>query len=307
MAYKLSKLPSGIDRLDVGDVTFFRIADMEQVWWPLDAMFDIDAGELAALLDAAPSESIDRAGRKISLAFNSYLILVDGLKVLVDCGIGNDKVRTNRALWNRRQGDFLDRLARVVSPEDVDIVVNTHLHADHVGWNTVRDGADWRPTFPKGRYVVAAPELDHWRRVYAADPQGALHGAYQDSVQPLLDAGCLETVAVPCAVTPRLTLEPAPGHSPGMAIVRCKTDVGDVVVAADTIHHPLQFGRLALNSRFCEEPDLAAKTRRAFLDRCAVEDTIVAPYHFASPAFGRVRTQTGSDELVFTMLAASTR
>ena len=307
MTYELTKLAGDIDRLRVGDAVFYRIADIDDLTWPLDAMFDIDAAELPHLVAAAPPETADLAARTIKLSFNSYLIQVDGLNVLVDCGIGNDKARPTRPAWHQRQGNFLQRLAQIgVAPEAVDLVVNTHLHADHVGWNTRRVGESWQPTFANARYVVAASEWRHWRGVHEADPRGALHGAYADSVLPLETATVLDAVDLPHALSRSLTLEAAPGHSPGMAVLRCATGADDVVVAADVIHHPLQLGRLSLNSRFCEDPDLAAETRQAFIARCMAEGTIIAPYHFMTPAYGRVRAgRNVSDMLSFDMLKSS--
>ena len=298
-----SRGADGTTRLHVGDATLVRVADIDGLSWPFDAMFDVAAGDIDALLSGAPPETVDRRVRTISLSFNSYLIRIDGLNVLVDCGIGNDKGRPDRPLWHHRRGDFLDRLSATgVMPDAIDVVVNTHLHADHVGWNTQSDQGAWRPTFANARYLTANVELDHWRRVYDADPLRTLHGAFCDSVLPLMTAGRLTAVDLPYAISPRLTLEAAPGHSPGMMVVRCRSGAGDVVVAADTIHHPLQFARPGLNSRFCEDPELAAATRRDLLTRCAAEGTIIAPYHFGAPAFGTVRATSGG-AFAFSMLS----
>jgi glyoxylase-like metal-dependent hydrolase (beta-lactamase superfamily II) len=291
MTISLTKMGAGLDRLDIGGVTVVRVPDMDAITWSPEAMFERPEAELATLVREAPGRSVDRATNRLRLSFNSYLLLMPSAVVLVDCGAGDDKERPDRPPWHRRRSDFLDRLALAgARPDDVSLVVNTHLHADHVGWNTQLVDGRWRPTFPNARYVVGREELAYWlsRDAAASADTPILHGAFADSVAPLLELGLLEGVDLPATLLPGLTLEHAPGHTPGMAVVRCATSAGDVLIAADAIHHPLQLAHPALNTRFCTDGITAAATRAALLDRCAAEGTVLAPYHFPAPGFGRI-------------------
>ena len=288
---RLPELSATADLLTIGAARIYRVADMEGIGWPVKAMFGaLMPADMAAAAEKLPEGAIDAVNATLDLSFNSYLIARPDLTVLIDAGIGNGKERPDRPAWHRRSGRFLDVLTALgFPPESIDLVVNTHLHADHVGWNTVHDGQGWRPTFCKARYVVPHAELDHWSALHAAGPSGAtLHGAFVDSVLPLVEAGVLTGVETPAEIAPGLSLEPAPGHSPGMAIARLRTEAGDVCFLADLIHHPIQLVMTGLNSNFCGDPTQALATRDRILRRCAAEAAIVAPYHFASPAFGRV-------------------
>lgn len=278
-----------VHSLHIGPYRIHRIADMDRVKWPATAMFRAMTGD--ALVRAAantPAGMIDVAEEGLLLSFNSYVIETPEALVLVDAGIGNDKDRPDRPRWHKRTSKFLDALAAMsFTPERFDIVINTHLHADHVGWNTVlKDGA-WVPAFPRARYVTPEGELAHWGKLYETQGVETLHGAYADSVAPLVERGRLETVATPSEIAPGISLEPAHGHSPGMAVVRLKAEGTEVLFLADAVHHPLQLSDTETTSNFCQDPAMANATRRRLLDDCVARGTIVAPYHFPTPVFGR--------------------
>lgn len=287
-----------VHTLRIGACTVHRLADMDRVKWPATAMFRALSGEaLARAAERTPPGMIDVEAGGLLLSFNSYVVEMPDALVLIDTGLGNDKERPDRPLWHRRSSNFLKALEALSFPlERFDIVINTHLHADHVGWNTVlKDGA-WVPTFPRARYVTSEGELAHWGKLYETNGVETLHGAYADSVAPLVALAKLEAVATPCEIAPGLTLEPAHGHAPGMAVVRLATGEGDVLFLADVVHHPLQLSDPDMTSNFCMDPAQAVATRRRLLDDCAAKGTIVAPYHFPTPVFGRFqRAGTGYD------------
>jgi glyoxylase-like metal-dependent hydrolase (beta-lactamase superfamily II) len=285
-----------IDCLELDDVRIYRIADIDDIAWPARALFsrltDDDMRNAEPLL---PPSALNAARSEIRLSFNSFLIQAPNLVALIDAGIGNGKERLDRPAWHRRSGAFLSDLEALgFPPERIDLVVNSHLHADHVGWNTVSEGPAWRPTFRRARYVVPVDELKHWRALdHDAAPGTILHGAFADSVQPLLDAGVLDAVPVPSEIGPGLRLEPAPGHSPGMAVVRLTLGKRSVLFLADVVHHPLQFAMPDLGSNFCADPAQARMTRDRILADSVDGSTILAPYHFASPAFGCLSKENG--------------
>jgi glyoxylase-like metal-dependent hydrolase (beta-lactamase superfamily II) len=278
----------GSDCLTIGAVTVHRVADIEGIGWPVAALFrDLSSEALQKAAASYPAAADADAGT-LTLSFNSYVIDTPDHLILVDAGVGNGKERPDRLAWHRRKADFLDRLQALGHAlDDFDIVINTHLHADHVGWNTTGSGISWRPTFPNARYVVPKGELAHWSGLYAADKH-TLHGAFADSVQPILDAGLYDAVALPSQIVPGLWLEPAPGHTRGMAVVRLITDSAELLILADVLHSPFQLAAPELTSNFCVDAAQAVATRRRLLDACAGTDTIVATYHFPPPVFGRI-------------------
>ena len=279
------------ETLRLGEAEITRIAEGEAVPWPIATLFGgADEAMVAAAAPLLPPDHLDAAAGTVGLSFNLCLIRTPAFTALIDGGIGNGKQRPARPSWHLREAPFLETLAALdVAPEGVDIVVNTHLHADHVGWNTRWEGDRWVPTFPRARYVFPRVELEHWAAVQARDPgTPIMHGSYADSVLPVIEAGLVEAADPPCAIAPGLSLLPAPGHSPGQAVVRLDTSAGPFVVLADAVHVTLQLVRPELVSNFCADPAQAVATRRALLDRLADDGTLVMAFHFPPPSFGRV-------------------
>ena len=276
------------DRIELGSATVYRLADMEGVTWPVAAVFrDLPRSALQQAAEAYPT-AIDADANALKLSFNSYIIKTPDYLCLIDTGLGNGKERLDRPLWHQRNGDFLDRLKALgYEPEQFDIVINTHLHADHVGWNTVMKDGAWVPTFPNARYVVPAGELAHWQSLYPNDSH-LLHGAFADSVQPIIDAGRYDVVELPSEIAPGLWFEPAPGHTLGMATVRLRGESSDVLFLADAIHSPMQLATPDLTTNFCVDPAQSRATRHRLLDACAGKNTIVATYHSPPPVFGHI-------------------
>ncbi len=276
------------DRMEIGSAVIHRLADMEDVTWPAAAVFrDLPASVLHEAAKTYPT-AVDVVANALKLTFNSYIIKTPDYLCLIDAGLGNGKERPDRPLWHQRSGDFIARLKALgYEPEQFDIVINTHLHADHVGWNTVMKDGQWVPTFPNARYVVPAQELSDCRRRFA-DDDFLLHGAFADSVQPIIDAGLYEGVELPGEIAPGLWLEPAPGHTLGMATVRVRSGDGEVLFLADAIHSPVQLATPDLTSNFCVDPQQSRATRHRLLDACAGTNTIVATYHFPPPVFGHI-------------------
>jgi glyoxylase-like metal-dependent hydrolase (beta-lactamase superfamily II) len=283
-------------RLRIGDSSVYRIADIERIKWPRQSMFkDLDDKTFRKAVQNVP-QATDQAGTDLLINFNCYVIDAPNFLCLIDAGVGNDKERPDRPAWHRRSGGFLQDLARLgFSPDDFDIVINTHLHADHVGWNTKSSEHGWVPTFPNARYIVPEIELNYWRGRSSAEPEGnILHGAFDDSVRPILDAKRYEVVELPREIESGLWFEPAPGHTPGMGIVRWVAGAAELMFLADVLHSPIQLEMPDLTSNFCNNPALARDTRRRLLERCADTGALTATYHFPPPVFARVERKGGS-------------
>jgi len=171
-----------------------------------------------------------------------------------------------------------------VPPESVDLVVCTHLHVDHVGWNTRLEGGRWVPTFPRARHLFARREWEHWSSENEDDTKRIM----ADSVTPVLDAGLADLVAMDHRVSDEMWFEPTPGHTPGHVSVRLRAGGAEAVITGDLMHCPVQVAEPDWCSHFDSDPDQARKTRRAFCERYADTAVAVLGTHFHHPTAGRI-------------------
>lgn len=225
-------------------------------------------------------------------SIHSWLLRIDGKTILVDTCSGNGKTRALPLFQRFHMLDFpwLANLAAAgVTPEDVDFVFCTHLHIDHVGWNTRHDGDAWVPTFPNARYLFGRREYDHW--VGGPGPQIFPENVavIEDSVAPVVAAGLVTFVGDGDEILPGLTVEAAPGHTNGHLSLKYTSPEGSFIVTGDCLHQPIQIYVPELNSCFCENPEAARRTRRGLLDWCADTAALLLPIHFGPPHAGFVR------------------
>ncbi len=227
---------------------------------------------------------LDEKGRFLQ-SIHTFVIVTPVVTVLVDTGVGNDKDRGGRQPFHMLHTTFLEDLrAAGFPPESIDLVLCTHLHVDHVGWNTRLEDGRWVPTFPRARYLFPRREWEHWSAERSEDTQRVM----ADSVKPVLDAGLAELVDMDHRVSDELWLEPSPGHTPGHVSVRLRSGDGEAVITGDLMHHPIQMAEPQWGSHFDSDPEHAAKTRRAFCERYADRPVTVLGTHFHHPTAGHI-------------------
>jgi glyoxylase-like metal-dependent hydrolase (beta-lactamase superfamily II) len=280
-------MPAGYPTWTVGEVVVHRIDETPLpsatgAWLLPDATTDVVTREEWLHPDFASADGLLR------IDSHSFAFVTGGSRVVVDTGIGNGKTRANPA-WHDLRTGYLERLtAAGFPPEAVDLVVLTHLHTDHVGWNTVSRHRKWEPTFPNARYVTSRAEHDFWSG-YAMDEARAQ--MFRDSVHPIEDAGLLDLVDAPAKLAPGLCVLPTPGHTPGHLAVELRSGGETALITGDCVHHPVQFAHPAITSCVDIDPSQAEATRHSLLASLAGTATLVLGSHFAPPTGGRVVAQ----------------
>lgn len=224
---------------------------------------------------------------QLILCIQSYVLRTPHHTILVDSCVGNDKPRPTRAVWNMKTDDTWMRAlaAAGLRVEDIDFVMCTHLHVDHVGWNTRLENGRWVPTFPKAKYLFARKEFDHW----AAENAKAPVLPFQDSVLPVVDANRHEFIRSDHVLNDHIRLLPTPGHTPDHFAVAIGKGRDDGVITGDLIHSPIQMRYPELSMRADVDPAQAAATRRGFLERYCDTATQCCTAHFPSPSRGMIR------------------
>ena len=241
----------------------------------------------------------DPGTEQCRVAMQSWVVEVDGLTVVIDTGVGNDRERPHLPGLGNLSNDFLGALQRAdIDPADVDIVVNTHLHTDHVGWNTRLVDGSWVPTFPNARYLISRREWDHWQAAGMAAL--ARTGDYiTDSVLPVFAAGQADLVGDEHAVASEISVELAPGHTPGQMMVRLGSGREQAILSADLMHHPLQVRYPEWSTRFCTDPMQARTTRINFFNEQANTGRLIFPAHFPSPTGGTIERDGKDFRFIF--------
>ncbi|WP_197435784.1 MBL fold metallo-hydrolase [Agrobacterium vitis] len=248
-------------------------------WNP--SMLDAEAAAILAPTYAANSKDL-------AVPVHSWLLKKTGCNILIDTGVGNGRDR-KFAPFTDLQTDFLERLrAAGVSPTDINYVLSTHLHTDHVGWNTLWDGSQWAPSFPNARYVWGKIEGAVVRRPFFHD--GPAAGVYQDSIAPIIAAGLADEVDHGAfGAIEGIAFHSTPGHSPGHMSISLCTDDGEAFFGGDVLHNQAQVFQPEWNSLFCEDPETARRSRKWALGYAADHDVLFFGTHIGGSSAGRVR------------------
>jgi glyoxylase-like metal-dependent hydrolase (beta-lactamase superfamily II) len=272
----------------VGDFTIYRVIEQEAPFLPAREMLPTLTPELLAEnRDWMRQAGALDANDVLVICFQSYIVKTPHHTILIDTCIGNDKPRPLRPKWNMKTDDNYMRALAASGfwVGDIDFVMCTHLHVDHVGWNTRLENGRWVPTFPKARYVFGKDEFDYWTRENAK----AEVGPFTDSVLPVVEANKAQIVRNDFSIGDYLRILPTPGHTPGHVAFTLGRSKDEAVFAGDLMHTPLQLRYPDLSPKFDVDPVQSAATRRNFLERYCDTDTLCCTAHFPSPSTGKIR------------------
>lgn len=285
-------------RMMLGDVEVIRIVEWRAAFAPARGLVPESGTDLWRDNEEwlAP-DHWDPDSDSAVMALQTWVLHSAGRTVLIDTGVGNGRERPGSPAFHHWQGDFLGGLARAgIRPEDVDIVVNTHIHADHVGWNTTDAEGEWVPTFPHARYLVPAADDVHFGpdNIQGSGRHADDRLVYEDSIAPVHRSGQAVLWDGTHRIDEHLTLESAPGHTPGSAVLRLASGGDRAVFVGDLLHSPVQILSPSCNSCFCLDPAAAVTSRRRILERAATERELVVPAHFNGTGVVEVRREAGA-------------
>jgi glyoxylase-like metal-dependent hydrolase (beta-lactamase superfamily II) len=268
----------------IGDVTVTKIVELEM------------AGGSRFLLPQATREAVlpiawlrphfaDEEGR-LRLSIHSFVVETPDRRIVVDTCLGNDKTGRKIPHWNDRDGPYLADMAAAGFPaESIDTVLCTHLHTDHVGWNTRKVDGRWVPTFPRARYLMGRAEYQHWMNVKDR-PDTA--GLMADSVTPVVEAGLADMVETNEHICDEISLVPTLGHTPGHVSVMIQSNGEQALITGDFMHHPCQIAHPEWSTLADSDPEQGIATRRRMFQRLAGTPVLILGTHFAGVTAGRL-------------------
>ncbi len=268
----------------IGKVTVTKIVELEVTG---GSRFILPQATPEAILPIAwlQPDFADERGR-LKMSIHALVVETPDRRIVVDTCLGNDKQGRRIPTWNNLQGPFLADLAAAGYPrESIDAVLCTHLHVDHVGWNTMLVDGKWVPTFPRARYLMGRVEFDHWQSQHERDDMAAI---FADSVKPVQDAGLVDLVETDHRVCDEITLVPTIGHTPGHASVLIRSEGEEALITGDFIHHPCQIAHPEWSSTADTDPEAAHRTRDRMLKELSERPVLVIGTHFAGATAGRI-------------------
>jgi glyoxylase-like metal-dependent hydrolase (beta-lactamase superfamily II) len=273
-----------MDQITLGDVTVTRIKEYYGSVEMTPAAFfpDSPAGAWDEHRNWLAPDFWDPETNECKAAIQTWLLRSEGRTILVDTGVGNHKDRPYAPVWSRLDTEFLDNLAAAgVHPDDVDLVINTHLHIDHVGWNTRLAGRTWVPTFRNATYLMTQRDFDFWNPANGHEPLlgRGNQNVFEDSVAPVHEAGLTRLWDGSYRIDRNLRLDLAPGHTPGSSVLTLESGGDRALFVGDLVHTALQIVEPDTNSCFCEDPAESRATRHKLLGRAAEDNALVFPAH----------------------------
>lgn len=268
----------------IGDVEVWRVLDWHGPFMTPERLFPTAPADVARIVEDLAPGSVDPVSGRMVLPVQGFLLKTPSRTILVDACVGNHKSGGFDPWVGRDDGRFLAGLtAAGVTPAEIDVVFCTHLHVDHVGWNTRLENGRWVPTFPNARYLFPAEDDRH----YATDPGDT----YTESVLPVIAAGQAELVSSAHGIAEGITLFPTPGHTPGHASVLIERGGARAVITGDAIHSGAQCAHPDWHFRYDTDAPAAVASRLRLLEMAAETGPLVLGSHFVLPSLGRVRAR----------------
>lgn len=270
--------------ITLGDVTITRVEEMHGPIMPAEHFFP-DMPERAWQENRGwlVPDHLGADDTMVHCAMQTWVLRSGGRTILIDTGIGNGKTRPAVEAWDHLALDYLGNLARAgVQPEDVDLVINTHLHTDHIGWNTRLADGVWVPTFPNATYLMPREDVEYWNPANNPNIAGGVNeNAFEDSIAPVLAAGQVQQWEGSHAIDASLRLEAAPGHTPGTAVITLNSSGDRALFAGDILHTPLQIIHTDPSSCFDLDPAQSRSTRLRLFGWAADNNALMLPAHFS--------------------------
>jgi glyoxylase-like metal-dependent hydrolase (beta-lactamase superfamily II) len=285
-------------QINLGDITIHRIIEQEGPFFDALTFFPALSKEMLAENRSWLAPRFLDPSDKIMLCIQSYIIKTRHHTILIDTCVGNHKSRPTRPFWNMMNSDRYEKslAATGLTVNDIDFVMCTHLHTDHVGWNTRLENGRWVPTFPKAKYVFADRELTHWTQRQKEDPASCPW--VTDSVLPIVEAKREVVVKSDHTLNDLVQLIPTPGHTIDHYSVHVGKVGRDAVITGDMIHSPIQARYPDLGMLSDYDSKLAGESRRKLFGRFCDTSTLMCTAHFPSPSTGRVKRWRDTFDIV---------
>ncbi|EKT4464897.1 MBL fold metallo-hydrolase [Pseudomonas putida] len=274
-------------RTQIGAAEIFQVIELEigpQLAWLLP---DTTPDNIRAIEWLKPPYR--NADFSLNALSQCFIVRLNGRTLVVDTCIGNDKTVTEVAEWEHMETGFLEALERAgIDRGQVTDVLCTHLHIDHVGWNTYLHEGRWLPTFPNAKYHFARGEYEYWLEAAQRSPQDMHSVSFGESIHPVVEAGLVNLVEAPCELGDGISILATPGHTHSHIAVMIDSGCGEIIIAGDAFHHPCQVARPHWATVSDHDQRQSTMTREALLSACADTQTLLAGIHFSTPSFGQV-------------------
>ncbi len=268
----------------VGDIEVWRLLEIHGPFLTPEELWPNAGPDVREVVERHAPGALEAGTGRLILPVQGFLLKTPNHVIIVDSCVGNDKTAALPEWHQRSDNRFMAALtAAGIGPDDVDYVLCTHLHTDHVGWNTKLEDGRWVPTFPNARYIMPAADDELFR--------SRNNDTFRESVLPVIEAGQAELVTPGHMLGDHITLVPTPGHTPGHVSVLIRHNGAEAVITGDALHSTVQCWRPEWEFKYDEDPETAVTSRKQLLGEAAEAGRKVIGSHFTLPSVGRVRVE----------------